>query len=175
MRTSEWEVRLRWHISNALDAALGHRLKRITIWPLRGEWPEEPFVPPCYIGGEISLLFEGGLALYLSWEEKAGWDDHFSIQCRRSSNWLPDALSQRDVSSKVPWERYADAVLEGWRIWGSNDTPHVVEMRCASGSLFVGDGYQLEIGDGDDVIIELDARATIGLDLLATSNARVIS
>ncbi len=80
-------------------------------------------------------------------------------------------LSPKDV----PWERYVDACLEGWRIWGSNDTPHVVEVRCTSGSLFVGDGYQLEIGDGDDVIIELDARATIGLDLLAASNARVIS
>jgi hypothetical protein len=58
-----------------------------------------------------------------------------------------------DASSFPLWRDRIGQPVESWRLWGFNDTPHVIELVFAIGSVFIGDGREEKFGDGDDIIV----------------------
>lgn len=139
-----------------LQRAQGQTLISATYLPLSGELADLPLQPPVYLGGEVVLDFGIECPVIITWDENAGWKDHFSIQVRTDSAFKADALEQLPASHVEPWLQMVGTSLEGWRIHGFNSTPHVVELTFGGGKVFIGDGSENVFGDGDDVLVALD-------------------
>jgi hypothetical protein len=109
---------------------------------------------PFFMGGELILKFWiDDSPLIITWDENAGWPDHFSVQVRRSSAFNSGSLDNWDESDHPTWQPHVGTSLSYFRVVGLNDTPHVIEFGFPGGGVLVGDGHRGEFGDGDDVII----------------------
>ncbi len=148
----------------------GHTLRSVTYWPLRGELAGLPLEPPVYLGGEVALDFGVEFPLIITWDENAGWKDHFSLQVRTDSAFKSGTLEELPASHLQPWSQLVGTALQSWRILAANGTPHVVHLTFARGQVFVGDGYQNSFGDGDDVLVALDAGSFNGIAITASGD-----
>jgi hypothetical protein len=123
------------------------------------------------LAAKYAWNFESGHTQYISWDENAGWSDHFSIQCSSSSCFCQGSLSDYDVSTLHPWSAYVGQRLKAWRVLGSNGTPHIIEMLWEPDLVILfGDGYELEIGDGDDLVVTTDRRASDTFEAMVSSD-----
>lgn len=103
-------------------------------------------------GGELELDF-GTTCVFASWAENEGWSDHFSIGVQRESWFLADALHDWDLSDMPPWSACVGRTFTSARILGFRGTPHVVELRFEDAALWVADGHEGHVGDGDDLLL----------------------
>lgn len=80
-------------VMQPLESKLGLRLKSVTYRPLVGEMTEAAFRSrEFWMGGEVELSFCAPGALFVSWEENAGWPCHFSLAVAPHSVFKPNAL-----------------------------------------------------------------------------------
>lgn len=138
-------------LSDVADATL----RRVVIRALDGEIADRAGLttPEFYIGGEIRLEFESQ-SVFVSWTENDGWPDHFSIGVRPESLFAPDAtLRDWDVSDLNPWSKCIGQRLLSARVFAIGETPHVVELSFGSQSIWMADGYEQAVGDGDDLLL----------------------
>lgn len=142
-------------VTRPLSRVLGSTLRRVVIRTLDGEVVDrgELADPLLYIGGEVRLEFETE-SVYVSWESGEGWPDLFSIGVRSESLFVPEAtLRDWDVSNMGHWSACTGQRLLAVRVFAVGETPHVVELGFANGTVWFANGYEQSVGDGDDLII----------------------
>ncbi|MEM7758680.1 MAG: hypothetical protein AAF298_11215 [Cyanobacteria bacterium P01_A01_bin.40] len=114
---------------------------------------------PFYFGGELILNFERDIAI-VTWDEKAGWQDHFSLYVGCEHLYLPTSnLVKWNVSKLKPWRNCINRKLTSVQIYGQNQTPHVVKLNFTDIVLFIGDSSEKRLGDGDDLLITTELSA----------------
>ncbi len=113
-------------------------------------------VLPFYFGGEVILNFEGERTV-VTWDERVGWKDHFSLYVGNERLYLPtSSLTKWDVSELEPWRSCISQKLISAQIYSQNETPHVVKFNFGNIKLFIGDNSEMRFGDGDDVLISTE-------------------
>jgi hypothetical protein len=108
-----------------------------------------------WIHGEVLLEFEHGLDLFLGWGENEGWPDHFSLLPSLTSTFEPGALADIRASEAPEWRAVIAQPLIAAEVLGRNGTPHVLVLRFPAGGVVISDGYEGDLGDGDQVMIHL--------------------
>lgn len=110
-------------------------------------------LPTFYFGGEVILKFDNERAI-ITWDENAGWQDHFSLYVGCNHLYLPSStLITWNVSQFRPWLNCIDQSLISAQVYGYNQTPHIVEFNFENTTIYIGDGREMEFGDGDDIIV----------------------
>ena len=114
---------------------------------------------PFYFGGELILSFEKDIAI-VTWDQKAGWKDHFSLYVGSERLYLPtSSLVKWNISELNPWRNCINKQLTLAQIYAQNETPHVVKFDFDNTVIFVGDSSQMSLGDGDDVLMTTELSA----------------
>ncbi|MGL5939621.1 MAG: hypothetical protein ACRC2S_04420 [Waterburya sp.] len=114
---------------------------------------------PFYFGGELILNFESDIAI-VTWDENIGWQDHFSIYIGYKRLYLPTSnLIKWNVSKLKPWRNCINQKLTLAQIYSHNETPHVVKLDFGNTVIFVGDSFEMRLGDGDDLLITTELSA----------------
>lgn len=142
-------------VLDALNGLVGQTLLAVTYWCLKGEATAASVLSnEFYIGGEVELRFSDTAPVFVSWDENAGWDDHFSLGVAHQSAFVADALEAFDASSASLWQEHVGSPLAGFSVLGWRETPHVLVLEFAAGRVLVGDGQSDHgFGDGDDVLL----------------------
>lgn len=159
------EPRLNERVTDRLADLIGKRLVAARYWPLKSEMTVDDLRGPWhYLGGELELLFDDHEPLRITWDENAGWADHFSVQVVGSSAFVPDSLMLLDASASAVWKPVIGTAVRAIEVFGSNSTPGVIVVRFDTGAVLVGVGYggsdKSLYGDGDDVIVMTADEAT---------------
>ena len=106
-----------------------------------------------YIGGEVYLNFDTD-SYCVTWDENAGWNDHFSLYVGASSLFKPDApMEMLEVSKLSPWGSLIGQVCRQVRVFGEFGSPHILELGFDNDCVYISDGNRERFGDGDDVLI----------------------
>lgn len=140
---------------SSIRKRLGERLASVTYRCLEHEIVEEKKLedPELYIGGELHLSFESG-PLILTWDENAGWNDHFSLYAGFETLFLPDAnMRLWEASHLLPWANCVGKSLLKATVLGDFSTPHAVVFGFGDSVVVIADGSEKLIGDGDDLLI----------------------
>lgn len=93
--------------------------------------------------------------MLVSWNENAGWPDHFtlSIEARpAASSAIENYCEPFDATVGTLWGAHRGLALAWARILGWNPTPHVLELGFATDCVVIADGYEEPFGDGDDIV-----------------------
>jgi len=149
---------LETRILHGLKNALGYRLVSIKYLCLEDEIDDISEFDQSihYIGGEVHFSFESK-NLIVTWDENAGWNDHFSVYAGQEPLFLPDArMSSWDVTERQNWSGFIGASLSSVHIYGENNTPHVLKFLFGDQIVFIGDGRKNAFCDGDDTVICFD-------------------
>jgi hypothetical protein len=142
-------------ITDPLPPIIGKTLLGVTYWCLNHEACAISVLRPgFYLGGEIELIFDNARSVFISWDEKAGWADHFSLQVAQERIVSVDAVEAFDVASSPVWKAHMRRPLVSVSVLGWNDTPHILVLQFPLGRVVAGDGYEGEFGDGDDVVVK---------------------
>ncbi len=157
--------RLAARVVDPLVHLLGKRLLAARYWPLKNEMTAGDLPGPWhYLGGEVELLFDGREPVRITWDENAGWAEHFSLRVHSSSSFMPDTLVLLDASDSAVWKPVIGTRVSSVEVFGFNNTPAVVVFRFEAGVVLVGVGYgsshKFLFGDGDDVIVMTNDEAT---------------
>lgn len=139
---------------------IGRTLTEIAVRALDGEIGsrDELADPHLYIGGEVRLRFDDTQDVFVSWVQNDGWEVFCSIGSKATSYFTPDSLQEWDTADLDPWSQCLGTRLSSARVFGIDRTPHIVEFSFETASLWLGNGYQHEFGDGDDLLIRWDAQ-----------------
>jgi hypothetical protein len=119
---------------------------------------------PYYFSGEVILKFEDEIAV-VTWDENAGWRDHFSLYIGQTSLYSPTStLVKWNVSRVKTWQDCINQKLFSAHVYSQNETPHVVKLNFGNMVVFIGDSSEMRLGDGDDILIasELEANYLYG-------------
>ena len=138
-----------------VSASLGNRLTSAVYRCLESEITDEAQLedPHLYIGGELHLFFGVDL-LVVTWDENAGWPDHFSLYAGTAPLFLKDTgMTEWPASHLSPWHTCVGEALERVTVFADDATPHVLAFRFGANIVVVGDGSQERFGDGDDLLI----------------------
>ena len=141
-------------ITSHLQKIVGQKLKDVDLFCFDYEIdPPAMENLPFYFGNELVLNFEKDIAI-ITWDENAGWREHFSLYVGCERLYLPiSSLIKWNVSKLKPWQNCIDRELTFTRIYSQNQTPHVVKLNFADTVIFVGDSSENRFGDGDDLLI----------------------
>lgn len=121
-------------------------------------------MPTFYFGGEVILKFDNERAI-ITWDENAGWQDHFSLYVGCDHLYLPSStLITWNVSQLRPWSNCIYQSLISAQVYGYNQTPHIVELNFKNTTIYIGDGREMEFGDGDDVVVSTKPLENSGFD-----------
>lgn len=154
----DWDRLLSVRLIAPLSSHLGDVLVAATYRCIEQEISTEAELEdPClYIGGELHLSFNRG-PLILTWDEHAGWPDHFSLYAGKEPLFLPGAqLESWTASNLHPWKSCIGGELNHATVLGRGVTPHAVALQFGATVVAVGDGYETRFGDGDDLLIRDD-------------------
>jgi len=146
---------LREKLIAPIEPCLGHALQGVEYGCLEGEIKgtdlDDPYL---YIGGEVRLRFNKVTNIIIGWDENAGWKCHFSLIVTEASLFSPGTLRAWPAECLHPWSLAIGKPLLNARVYGFDETPHVLRLSFAAGtSIFVGVGARKQFGDGDDVLI----------------------
>ncbi len=115
--------RLDERVTGPLADLIGKRLLAARYWPLKSEMTADDLRWPWhYLGGEVELLFDGRQPLRITWDENAGWAEHFSVQVVQSSAFVP-------ASASMVWKPVVGAAVSSIEVFGFNQTP-ALAARC---------------------------------------------
>lgn len=106
-----------------------------------------------WMHGEVRLHFDDGAVLFLGWGENEGFADHFSLRPSEVSTYRPNTLVDLPASGSPEWSEFRGQRLTGAELRGVNGTPHILVFDFPNGSVAVGDGYDRELGDGDQILV----------------------
>lgn len=153
-------------IVSVVETALGRTLSGIFVRSLDGELTsrEQLSDPDLYIGGEVRLRFDDEHDLFVSWVQNQGWPVFCSIGARANSHFLSGALQDWDPSDLEPWCGCIGSALSSARVLGRDGTPHIAELSFGTATLWLGNGYELEFGDGTDLLIRWNALRPVSSD-----------
>ena len=139
-------------ILKSLRPALGKRLTAVTYCVLdnvregKGEGA---------LRGEIKLTLHENDLLYLTWDENAGWHDHFSIAALGQSSVVPNSLISIDAACLPLWNPHLGQLLSRIVVIEWNSTPHAIVFYFTTGSVVIYDGRRGgEFGDADELVVE---------------------
>ncbi|MFK7977267.1 MAG: hypothetical protein AB8C02_14120 [Halioglobus sp.] len=152
-----------------VSARIGDRLVGVTYRCLEHEISDESELedPQLYIGGELHLSFSNS-QLVVTWDENAGWPDHFSLYAGVEPQFLPDALMESWRAGHLsPWIEVVNQTLTAAIVFSDNETPHALALHFGQNSVVVGDGSETRFGDGDDLLIR-DKRGLAALNAWET-------
>jgi hypothetical protein len=140
----------------ALGPTVGLTLTSVRYWHLHCEADLflDGEVPP-YFGGFVELGFVGAPLIEVDYDENAGWPDHFSLRVRASRPFVgrEQHFACFDASGSLLWREHLNAALSRIEVLGWSATPHAVSLGFPAGDVVIGDGYETEFGDGDDLIV----------------------
>lgn len=159
MSMDEGQLNTLFHerVTGVLYQALGHPLHTVTYRPLQYELSEADLVSKqLYIGGELALDFGLPRDIIFTWDENAGWNDHFSLFIGISSSFIENSLEEWLASATPLWAHFIGEKLLSWQVFGDNETPHIAKLIFLRGAILIGDGYNDRFGDGDDLLIHAD-------------------
>ena len=146
-------------VTSHLQKIVGQRLVEVNLFCFDYEIDSSALENlPFYFGGELNLNFENDVAI-ITWDENAGWQDHFSLYIGRDRLYLPtSSLVKWNISKFQPWvncihKKLTSAQVYKDQIYEDNDTPHIVEFNFDNIVIFVGDSSEMRLGDDDDVLI----------------------
>jgi hypothetical protein len=141
-------------ITSHLEKVVGLKLTNVYLFCFEYEIDHSAMAAlPFYFGGEVILIFEGEQAV-VTWDQRAGWKDHFSLYVGRERLYLPtSSLVKWDVSQLDPWQNCISQKLTSAQVYSQNETPHVVKFNFGNTQLFIGDSAEMRFGDGDDVLV----------------------
>lgn len=164
---------LHLRVLDALDGLVGQTLLGVTYWCLKGEATVADVLSrEVYIGGEVELRFSDRARVFVSWDENAGWTDHFSLGVGRQTAFTADALEAVEASAAPQWRERVGSRLLGLSVLGWSGTPHVLVLEFAAGGVLIGDGHATDgFGDADDVLVRSREDAAL---LPHMSDARVL-
>lgn len=114
---------------------------------------EELNDPDFYVGGEVRLVFEPNVPLFVTFEQGAGWELDLSLQARSTTASIPGALKQLDASETDVWKEHIGRRLRGVRVHGSCRSPLLLELRFREKSVLVGVGFEGKLCDGTDTMV----------------------
>ena len=152
-----------------VSARIGDQLVDVVYRCLEYEISDESELvdPQLYIGGELHLSFSSG-QLVITWDENAGWPDHFSLYAGAGPLFLSDARMESWKASHLqPWKNVVRQTLTAACVYSDNKTPHALALHFGENYIVVGDGSQARFGDGDDLLIR-DKRGLADLEAWET-------
>lgn len=114
--------------------------------------------PDFYLGGEVKLLFGNADAVYVSWDQNAGWPDDtiFSLLLSSGTSSWEDALDEFSADKTKIWSPHIGNTIQSTTILGIDGVPFVLAIQTAAGRIFLGSSFQNQFGDGDDVFVSTD-------------------
>ncbi len=155
MRSVMWlspkaDRRLQARIIQGVAPAVGQHLRGAKYLCLKHETDGSDLEEPTlYIGGEAHLEFTDR-SLIITWDENAGWADHFSLYAGTESKFLPNSdMEWWDATKLEPWKGCVGRKLTRVEVYGESDTPHIIGLSFDSLTVYIGDGFELRFGGGD--------------------------
>lgn len=141
-------------VTSHLQRVVGQKLIEVYLFCFEDEIDASEMENlPFYFGGELVLIFESN-RLIVTWDENAGWQDHFSLYIGCKPLYLPtSSLIKWNVSKLQPWRNCINQKLTLAQVYSQNKTPHVVKLNFANNVIFVGDSSEMRLGNGDHVLI----------------------
>ena len=140
-------------ITSNLQKVVGLKLIDVALFCFEYEIESSKMEVPFYFGGEVVLNFENE-TIIVTWDENAGWRDHFSLYVGGELLYLPTStLVKWNVSKLNPWCNCISHNLISTQVYGQKETPHMVKFDFNTTKVFIGDSSQMRLGDGDDVLI----------------------
>jgi len=106
-----------------------------------------------WMHGEVQLRFEDAPVLFLGWGENEGFGDHFSLLPSETSTYQPNTIVSLPALASPEWRSLRGSPLVEAQLLGANGTPHILVLRFTTGAVGIGDGYDREFGDGDQIIV----------------------
>ena len=146
---------LKQRVTGTLEKICGATLTGFRYRCLDGDASKQSHlkVSNLYIGGEVHLTFEGEPCV-VTWDENAGWEEHFSIYAGPSGLFKTDAdMKWWDAATLLPWSSALDTRCESVRVLGQFNTPHIIEFKFEKSTISLADGSEERFGGGDDVLI----------------------
>lgn len=144
-------------ILNSLAPAIGRKLVGVSYCCLKHEATAGDIGDPeFYLGGEVLLRFEPEYSVWVTWDENAGWSQHFSVCARTTDMFELGALECFAADSVNLWKPLIGCVLQGFEVLGQSHTPQIIRLSFDGGPVLLGVGYQGRFGDGDDVFARPD-------------------
>ena len=112
-----------------------------------------------YLGGEIKLQFANADAVYVSWDQNAGWSDGtiFSLLLSSKSASSDGAFDDLSANNTRMWSPHIGNAIERVTIVGIDEIPFVLSLKTNAGKIFLGSSFQNQFGDGDDVFVSTDS------------------
>jgi hypothetical protein len=161
--------RVERRIARLLRPFLGRELTRVTYACLLGEATTDQIVErDFYLGGEVRLDFRGMKdPLVLTWDENAGWEEHFSVQARTSTAFKPGSLELLDASAVPIWKPCIGQLLVEFGVAGFSTAPQIISLVFPGNEVLVGCGWQDRFGDGDDVLVRQGGASNLGPELVS--------
>ena len=154
--TEQRDALLGDRVTFGLQMLLGRRLATVHYGLLqKGDDPSSCATSTAhFIGGEVVLGDEKGNQICLSWEHGAGWPDPFSVRARPESAFHHGSLNEVDAAGFALWREKVGTVLKRVDVLSSNETPHVLRLHFEKGVVVLGDGEELRMVGGDDLVIK---------------------
>ncbi|MEM9771954.1 MAG: hypothetical protein AAF889_10235 [Cyanobacteria bacterium P01_D01_bin.73] len=158
---------LEQRVTGELKKVIGSKLVEVELLCLDYERDEEDIQQTAFtFAGEVILQFSDK-KIFITWDENAGWKDHFSLHVGKDSAYLPDSIFVKwNVAKFDPWKKAVGKELTSAKVYGfaiktgshQMDAPHFVELDFEGYCIFVGEGYAMYpnppiFGDGDDMIV----------------------
>jgi hypothetical protein len=106
-----------------------------------------------WMHGEVRLDLDDGAVLFVGWGENDGFPDHFSLRPSETSTYRPSTLVDLPAGQSPEWLSVRDQPLVGVELRGANGTPHILVLEFTRGAVAIGDGYDREFGDGDQILV----------------------
>ena len=150
------EQLLQSRVLDGLAPLVGSTLTRVHYRCLNGEAEASDInAPDFYLGGEVELVHALGLSpLRITWDENAGFSEHFSVRATAESPFLPDTLDAFDASACEVWRLHIKQPIDHTSVYGLDAVPYVIVLGFSTGSVSVGSSCRTRFGDGNDVFIE---------------------
>ncbi len=157
------EEQIEPHILRCIRPFLGQSLRQVTYACLLHEAElDQISAPDFYFGGEVVMQFDGTQdPLVITWDENAGWEEHFSVQARTTSAFNAGCLQPFDASCAPIWKPLIGQTLTCVEVLGFITSPQIIALQFSRGRILVGCGYRTTFGDGDDIIIRASGSAEI--------------
>ncbi len=157
MNREEWiEKRMRTRLLDAITTLPGTTLISVNYWCLKGEANESRICDKnFYLGGEVELVCtHPDSSVRITWDENAGFGEHFSVCARDGSIFTLGDLEVFDASDCPVWRPHIGQQIKSVRLFGFDNCPFVIVVSSLGGDISIGSGYQTQFRGGDDVFIE---------------------
>lgn len=140
-------------LGTPLTGVLGQRLVAIFYQCLKDEHDDASINERSfYTGGALRLDFET-TTICISWDENAGWPDHFSIETYIPESESSELYEEFYASGSPMWRAHVGQRLVCCSVLGWEGTPGAIGLTFATGVVFAAIGNQGHLRDRDDLYV----------------------